>query len=91
MVRWWWWALVGVVLLVCPGDLRVGWCGVAGPWSWLGCCALLAGELAGPLTCLGLWAWWVLGAGEAPCPRGEDGERACQRRASLRRAARPPT
>ena len=28
-VRWWWWALAVAVLLVCPGGLGVGWCGVA--------------------------------------------------------------
>ena len=54
MVRWWWWALVGAVLLVCPRGLSVGWSCVAGPGSWSGRCALLAGALAGPLTCLGL-------------------------------------
>ena len=30
-VLWWWWALAVAVLLVCPGGLGVGWCGVAGP------------------------------------------------------------
>ena len=54
MVRWWWWALVGAVLLVCPGGLGVGWCAVAGPGPWSGCCTLLAGALAGHLTCFGL-------------------------------------
>ena len=49
-VRWWWWALVGAVLFVCPGGLGVGWCGVAGPRPWSGRRALLAGALAGPLT-----------------------------------------
>ena len=52
-MRWWWWALVGV-LLVCPGGPRVGWCGVAGSGPWSGCRALLTGTLAGPLTCFGL-------------------------------------
>ena len=28
-VRWWWRALAVAVLLVCPGGLGVGWCGVA--------------------------------------------------------------
>ena len=90
-VRWSWWALVGAVLLVCPGGLGVGWCGVAGPGPWSGGRALLAGALAGPLTCLGLFVWWVSGAGEPPCPRGGDGKRACQRCASRRRASRPLT
>ena len=36
-VRGWWWVLVGAVLLVCPGGLGVGWCGVAGPGPWSGC------------------------------------------------------
>ena len=54
MVRWWWWALVGTVLLVCPGGLGVGWRGVAGPGPWSGRRTLLAGAVAGPLTCLGL-------------------------------------
>ena len=53
-VRWWWWALAVAVLLVCPGGLGVGWCGVVGPGPWSGRRALLAGALAGPLTCLGL-------------------------------------
>ena len=77
MVRWWWWALVGTVLLVCSGGLGVGWRGVAGPGPWSGRRALLAGALSG--------------TGEPPCPRGGDGERACQRCASLRRASRPLT
>ena len=63
VVRWWWWALVGTVLLVCPGGLGVGWRGMAGPGSWSGRCALLAGALAGPLTCLGLLG--LVGAGGA--------------------------
>ena len=54
VVRWRRWALVGVALLLCPGGLGVGWCGVAGPGSRPGCRALLAGALADPLTCLGL-------------------------------------
>ena len=49
-VRWWRWALVVVVLLVCPGGLGVGRCGVAGPGPWSGRRALLAGALAGPLV-----------------------------------------
>ena len=48
------WALMGTVLLVCSGGLDVGWRGVAGPGPWSGRRALLAGSLAGPLTCLGL-------------------------------------
>ena len=52
-VQSWWWALV-----VCPGGLGVGWCGVAGP-----CRALLTGALAGPLTCLGLLGLVVVGGG----------------------------
>ena len=63
MVRWWWWALVGEVLLVRPRGLGVGWCGVAGPGSWPGRCALLAGALAGPLTCLGLLGLVGVGGG----------------------------
>ena len=58
-----WWALVGVVLLVCPGGLGVGWCGVAGPGSRPGCPALLAGALAGPLTCIGLLDLVGVGSG----------------------------
>ena len=55
-VLWRWWALVGVVLLVCPGGLGVGWSGVTGPGSRPGCRALLAGVLAGPP---GLsWSYW---------------------------------
>ena len=91
VVRWWWWVLVGAVLLVCPAGLGMGWRGVAGPGSWSGRCALLAGALAGPMTCLGLLGLVVSGAGEPPCSRGGDGEWACQRRASLRRASRPLT
>ena len=34
--------------------LGVGWRGVAEPGPWSGRCALLAGALAGPLTCFGL-------------------------------------
>ena len=63
MVLWWWWARLGAVLLVCSGRLGVGWCGVAGPGSWPGRCALLAGALAGPLTCLGLLGLLVVGGG----------------------------
>ena len=62
-VRWWWWALAGAVLLVCPGGLGVGWCGVAGPGPWSGRRALLAGALAGPLTCLGLLCLVGVGGG----------------------------
>ena len=54
---------MGAVLLVCPGGLGVGWCGVAGPESWSGRCALLAGALAGPLTCLGLLGLVGVGGG----------------------------
>ena len=50
----WWLALAGAVLLVCPGGLGVGWCGVAGPWPWSGRRVLLASALAGPMTCLAL-------------------------------------
>ena len=53
MGRWWRWALVRAVLLVCSGGLGVGWRGVAGPGPWSGRRALLAGALAGILTCLG--------------------------------------
>ena len=59
----WWWGLAGAVLLVCPGGLGVGWCGVAGPRPWSGRCALLAGALAGPLTCLGLLGLVGVGGG----------------------------
>ena len=62
-VRWWWWSLAGAVLLVCPGGLGVGWCGVAGPGPWSGRRALLAGALAGPLTCLGLLGLVGVGGG----------------------------
>ena len=37
------------------------------------------------------WPRWVPAAGEPPCPRRGDGERACQRCASRRRASRPRT
>ena len=57
-VRWWWWALAVAVLLVC-----VGWCGVAGPGPLSGRRALLAGALAGPLTCLGLLGLVGVGGG----------------------------
>ena len=71
MVRWPWWALVRLVLLVCSGGLGVGWCGVAGPGSRPRCRALLAGALAGPLTCLGLLALVGVGGGLSPLsPRG---------------------
>ena len=63
MVGWRQWALVGAVLLVCPGGLGVGWRGVAGPRSWPGCCALLAGALEGPLTCLGFFGLVGVGGG----------------------------
>ena len=55
--------LVGAVLLVCPGGLGVGWCGVAGPGPWSGCRALLAGALAGPLNCLGIIGLVGVGGG----------------------------
>ena len=63
VVQWRWWALVGAVLLVCPGGLGVGSCGVAGPGSRPGCRALLTGALAGPLTCLGLLGLVGVGGG----------------------------
>ena len=53
VVRWPWWALENVLLAVCIGVLDVGWCGVARPGSSLGCCALLARALTGPLARLG--------------------------------------
>ena len=56
-------ALVGAVLLVCPGGLSMGWCGVAVPGPWSGCRALLAGALAGNLTCLGLLGLVGVGGG----------------------------
>ena len=62
-VRWWRWALAVAVLLVCPGGLGVGWCGVAGPGPWSGRRALLAGALADPLTCLGLLGLVGVGGG----------------------------
>ena len=62
-VRWWCWALAVAVLLVCPGGLGVGWCGVTGPEPWSGRRALLAGALAGPLTCLGLLGLVGVGGG----------------------------
>ena len=55
-----------MVLLVCPGGLGVGWCGVAGPGPWSGCLALLAGALAGPLTCLDLFGLLGVGGGCTP-------------------------
>ena len=61
-VRWWWWALAGAVLLVCPVGLGMGWWGVVGPGLWSGRRALLAGALAGPLTCLGLLS--LVGVGD---------------------------
>ena len=54
---------VGMVLLVSSGGLGVGWRGVAGPGPWLGRRALLAGALAGPLTCLGLLGLVDVGGG----------------------------
>ena len=53
----------GGVVGVCPGGLGVGWCGVAGPGPWSGRRALLAGVLAGPLTCLGLLGLVGVGGG----------------------------
>ena len=63
MVWWWWLALMGAVLLVCPGGLGVGWRGVAGPGSWSGHWALLAGALVGPLTGLRLFGLVGVGGG----------------------------
>ena len=63
MVRWWWWALVGTVLLVCSGDRGVGWRGVAGHGHWSERRALLAAAPAGPLTCLGLLGLVGVGCG----------------------------
>ena len=60
------------------GVVRSGW-----TRALVGRRALLAGALAGPLTCLGL-----LGLVD---PRGGDGERACQRCASWRLVLRPLT
>ena len=79
------------VLLVCPGDLGVGWCGVAGPGSPPGCQPLLAGALVAPWPVLVFLAWWASGPGDLPCPRGGDGERVCQQCASMRHASRPLT
>ena len=62
-VRWWRWALVVVVLLVCPGGLGVGRCGVAGPGPWSGRRALLAGALAGPLVPVPLGLLGLVGVG----------------------------
>ena len=62
-VRWCWWALAVAVLSVRPGGLGVGWCGVTGPGPWSGRRALLAGALAGPLTCLGLLGLVGVGGG----------------------------
>ena len=62
-VRWWWWALAGAVLVGCPVGLGAGWCGVVGPGPWSGRRALLAGALAGPLTCLGLLGLVGVGGG----------------------------
>ena len=61
MVWCWPLTLVGAVLLVCSGVLGVGWRRVAGPRPWSGRRALLAGALAGQLTCLGLLG--LVGAG----------------------------
>ena len=51
---------------MCPGGLGVGWRGVAGPGprSWRR--ALLAGALAGSLTCLGLLGLVGVGGGRTP-------------------------
>ena len=48
MVRWQWWALVRVVLLVCPRGLGVGWCGVAAPGSRPGGPGLVGGRTGAP-------------------------------------------
>ena len=50
--------VVGVI-----GGLGVGWCGVGGPGPWSERRALLAGALAGPLTCLGLLGLVGVGGG----------------------------
>ena len=57
------WVVAVVVLFVCPGGLGVGRCGVAGPGPWSGRRALLAGALAGPLTCPGLLGLVGVGGG----------------------------
>ena len=62
-VRWRWWALAGLVLLVCPGGLGVGWWGMARPGSRPRCRALLLGALPGPLACLGLFGLVSVGGG----------------------------
>ena len=51
------------MLLVCPGGLGVGWCGVARPGPWSGRRALLAGVLVGPLICLSLLGLVGVGGG----------------------------
>ena len=93
VVRWWSWPLVVVVLLVCPGGLGVGQCGVAGPGPWSGRRALLAGALAGPLVPvpLGLLGLVGVGGGWTPLSPGGDWERARQRCASWRLVLRPLT
>ena len=75
-VRCRWWALVVVVLLVCPGGLGVGRCGVAGPGPWSGRRALLAGALAGPLGAGAPWSSWpggCRGRVNPPVPVGATG------------------
>ena len=73
-VRWWWWALVGAVLLVCPGGSGRGvvWCGwtlalvgVSGP----------AGGCAGGPPDLS-WSYWpggCRGRVNPPVPVGATG------------------
>ena len=62
-VRWWWWALAGVVLLVCPSGSGRGVVRCAWTRALVGAPPLLAGALAGPLTCLGLLGLVGVGGG----------------------------
>ena len=75
-VRWWWWALVGAVLLVCPGGLGVGWSAVARPGPWSGCRPPAGGRAGGPPDLS--WSSWpggCRGRVNPPVPVGATGSR----------------
>ena len=73
-VWWWWWALATAVLLVCPGGLGVGWCGVAGPGPLVGASRPAGGRVGGPPDLS--WSSWpggCRGRVNPPVPVGATG------------------
>ena len=89
-VRWWWrygGGVVGVPRGSGPGVVRCGW-----TRALVGASRPAGGRVGGPPDLS--WSSWpggCQGRVEPPCPRGGDGERACQQCASCRLVLRPLT